>query len=405
MNDPGTDGQLTLANVGHDYIGGDDNEDAGSAAHTLSFASSGHDSRLRFDDESISSSSITTASSELPGAIRVDDSGTEVRLHKGHVNGETEEEDVSSIVPNNNGSSDVVVQPSPVEGIAVPEPRLGDSALALTVAAPIIQESPSDASVATVWELVNRREQLVIDAVRVHGPDENTGGGGRLENIEEMNHTIMCGLSSLWIKWLVLLGTMIMIIIPWALMFLLGPKPLSPDSISNQTIPTSPPSTPDPTPTPIAVPTSTPSTPGGTSTPITVPMSVIFNALVEYIPDLLDLPHRNSSEYRAMEWLSQDNGTIFIKDDNGTLFTKDMERFVQRYAMAVFYYETGFSTNSTSDWLSSQSTCTWAGLACDVNGGTSITSLSLGKHLRQGIRCPPLYLPPPMISRLYPLDF
>jgi hypothetical protein len=348
----------------------DDTEDAASVAETFFSDSTGHDSRMP-DYES-----TRRIISVHPGAIRVDgESGTEVHLHRGPVNVETEEEDVSCIVPNNNGSSDVVVssasqpeeQPSPVEGITVQEPRLED--LTLTRAAPV-EESPSDASVAPVWELVNRLDHPVVEAVILRGPAENTGEGG-LEINEELNHTMVCGLPSLWIKWLALLSTMTIIVV--VLVFSLGPKPHTPD-------PTSTPSTPNPSSTPFAVPASTPSTPEPTSTPSTQdPISIIFNLLVEYIPDLPDRPLRKSAEYRAMEWLTQDNGTIFIKDENGTFFTEDIESLVQRYVMVVFYYETVFSTNSASKWLSSQPTCTWVGLECDEIRGTSITRLLLGK--------------------------
>jgi hypothetical protein len=395
MKDPGIDDRLPRAEMNHDT--GDDNEDALSNAHTLYSDSTGHDSRMVFVDES----PIPTASVH-PGAIRIDRvSGIEVRLHRGRVNGATEEEDASCTARNNGssgGNSNVdgrslslqqEQEPSPVEGLAVQEPRLED--LANAMVAPVqdeaphtdqpeqqpelpqqevlaieVHESPLEAAVTPVWELVHRQDQLeqqpVIDAVMVQGTDENIGEGG-LGNNYEPNNNKACEFPQWWMKWVLVVGAMMMLgVIVYSIM-------RWQDKLRNRNRPT-------------AVPMSV----------LTVPMSVIFNLLVEYIPDLPDLPPRDSAEYRALEWLSQDNGKTFTRDNDGEFSIKDIASLVQRYAMAVFYYETGFSTNSTRDWLSSQITCTWAGLECDGNGGTSIIMLSLGKREYHGISSP-LVLP------------
>jgi hypothetical protein len=110
----------------------------------------------------------------------------------------------------------------------------------------------------------------------------------------------------------------------------------------------------------------------------------IVDLLVDFIPDLRDtssLP--DSAEYRAVEFLSLDNGHLFTKFENGTFLTEDIETLLQRYAMVVFYYEKGYDTQSTIDWLSAVPTCFWNGLECAYNDqppfdvGTSIISLSI----------------------------
>jgi hypothetical protein len=106
-------------------------------------------------------------------------------------------------------------------------------------------------------------------------------------------------------------------------------------------------------------------------------MSVIVNLLVKSIPNLRDMSSQSgSAEYCAMEWLNMDfldNGRLFTNSDNGTY----IESLVQRFLMAVIYFESIVDTDLTQTWLSPNSTCDWDGIGCNVNGGTSITSLSL----------------------------
>jgi hypothetical protein len=340
-------------------------------------------SRDEDDEEEDDEFTTVTTASDQPGAIRMGGSdGRSVRLHKGQVNEESEEEeDLSIMVPNNSGSnsSDVVLvrsdlqpeeQLSHVQGIAVQEPRLED--LAATVAALVQQKPPPteqqqlvevqhdveaievhesrlEALAATVSELVHRQEQLeqqqpvLIEAVMVQSTDENTRGG--LGNNEERNNSNrVCGLPQRWIKWLLLSNAM-MILGLLLLFFLVDSPTASPGAFIFPT--------------------------GG------VPVSVILNLLVEYIPDINETSSRpDSAEYRAVEWLARDNGNFFTKYDNETRLVREIGSLVQRYAMAAFYYENGFDTNST-DWLSAGPTCSWYGLECDDNGGTSISSLSL----------------------------
>jgi hypothetical protein len=333
----GLDDYLPLAHLHH----GNDDKEAASSAETFVSDSTGHDCQM-------------VVSVNL-GAIRVSQDGRNTVLRRGQISDETdEEEEFSCTIPNNNSSSNsgsgsdslvfgqVEEQPSPVEGIAAQEqePRLED--LAATLAALVqqnkpptkeqpqtqqdvqaieVHESTLDALVAlaaTVSELVHQQEQLerqpVVDAVTVQGTDE-ISAEARFGNNDEPNNNIkVCGSPQSWLKRLLRLGTiMILVALVYFLVRLLN-------KLRNR--------------------------------PVAVPISVIFNLLAKYIPNLPDLPLRKLAEYRAIEWLTQDNGKIFTKSDNGTFFTKKVESLVQRYAMAVFYHETGFSIiDSASNWL------------------------------------------------------
>jgi hypothetical protein len=57
---------------------------------------------------------------------------------------------------------------------------------------------------------------------------------------------------------------------------------------------------------------------------------------VDFIPNLTDTSYGpDSAEYRAMQWLSQDNGISSPQNDTGAFFTEDIESLVQRYDMAT----------------------------------------------------------------------
>jgi hypothetical protein len=343
----------------------------------------------------------TTGNPPTPAPVLPEDGDVPgvIRLHQGQVHEETADEDVSSNVPNNGsrrGSSSHVVAPSflqpekkqrfRVQEIAVQEqPQLED--VAATVVA-LDQETPPfkqqerllyntheiearwEALAATMPEHVHRREHREQEpdmaAVIVHGTDENTGGG--LGNNEEHNNNNnnnnnkVFGLPQSWIKWLRLLGAMVIILV--VLVYFLVREPPEPDHTSR-------PTTPDPT--------WTLTTPDPTPTTTVDPRSVIINLLVEDFPDLKDTSSRpDSAEFQAMEWLTADllsDGNILAKSDIGTITPDDVESLVQRFVMAVVCFGNIFV--STSNWLSPNSTCDWDGLGCGLNGSTSITSISL----------------------------
>lgn len=257
MKDPSTNdhpslGSSNIAETNHD--GDDDDGDAGSfGATTFVSASIGHDSRVALDDDS----TLTTVSVH-PGAIRVGPGGRRSLIHKeqGNEESESEEEDMSCTVPNrtDDGSrSDVdvpsLLPPSQVHGIVVQEPRWEDlvatvAALGQNQAPPIeqeqlqqaqdvqaieVHESRLDALAAIVSALVHRQEQLesvsellhrqeqleqqpLIEAVMVQSSDENTRGGGDWENSKKHNNK-MCGLPHWWIKWLLLFGTAMILVV------------------------------------------------------------------------------------------------------------------------------------------------------------------------------------------------
>jgi hypothetical protein len=95
------------------------------------------------------------------------------------------------------------------------------------------------------------------------------------------------------------------------------------------------------------------------------PINTMFDLLRDYVPDIAFASSQlNSTEYRAVNWLAQNNYTSSLP---------------QGYAMVVLYLGTGGDTGlwyNSSLWLSDESICDWYGVVCN---GTNITTLNLGK--------------------------
>jgi hypothetical protein len=184
--------------------------------------------------------------------------------------------------------------------------------------------------------------------------DQETTGQETIEEVVPAERKV-CGLVSYWYLKVLLLGIMLLIIVVPSVYYF-GVR-------SNDVT------------TPATVPSVAP-----TATATTVAMSVIFDLLIDYIPDLADMSSRDdSAEYRAMKWLALDNGDIMTKYDNETFFIENIESLVQRFVMAVIYFDSIADTTNLSNWLSSVPTCNWHGLWCNdtVNRGTSITDFIL----------------------------
>ena len=82
-----------------------------------------------------------------------------------------------------------------------------------------------------------------------------------------------------------------------------------------------------------------------------------------------------------MAWLTNEDTWLPPEDSNTTIVTGPNGEdqllwealWVERYAMAVLFYE----TNGPTSWLSDQSVCDWWGAHCNANG--QIEKLLLGK--------------------------
>jgi hypothetical protein len=113
---------------------------------------------------------------------------------------------------------------------------------------------------------------------------------------------------------------------------------------------------------------STPSPTSETAAPTPTPTSERFASLKELIKSVsfdggAALSDPLSPQYKALKWL----------DGNEELEESSIQKTIQRYALAVFYYSTSGETWTKSyGWLTGQDECTWfssaANPVCDESG-------------------------------------
>lgn len=115
--------------------------------------------------------------------------------------------------------------------------------------------------------------------------------------------------------------------------------------------------------------------------------AALYDELVAEWPLLADsMTDRSSPQFRALEWLSVDDG----------LESYSTSRKLQRFALATFFFSTNGETWRTNDgWLSSASECIWHttgadGTQCDAKG--SYASLKLNFNDVSGTLPPELAL-------------
>jgi hypothetical protein len=130
------------------------------------------------------------------------------------------------------------------------------------------------------------------------------------------------------------------------------------------------------TPSPTMAPTNFP-----TLSPTSVELSNLVDSLsIKGISQLSDLQNRQSPQGRAVDWIVNDDS---FADSNG--LTELDVAFIQRYALAVFYFSLGgdawtachrnddscSSTGLVNGWLTSTTECSWFVVACNADGGVS----------------------------------
>jgi hypothetical protein len=136
------------------------------------------------------------------------------------------------------------------------------------------------------------------------------------------------------------------------------------------------------TPSPTMPPTNFP-----TLSPTSVELSNLVDSLaVKGISQLSDLQNRQSPQGKAVDWIVNDDS---FAESNG--LTELDVSFIQRYALAVFYFSLGgdawtachrndkscSSTGLVNGWLTSTDECSWFVVACNTNG--AVNAILFGK--------------------------
>ena len=81
-----------------------------------------------------------------------------------------------------------------------------------------------------------------------------------------------------------------------------------------------------------------------------------------------------SPEDLALSWL--------LNEDTETNACGGLDRIIQRYILAVFYFSTnGSDWKNKTKWLLRDNECTWYGVTC--SGGIVVTSLFMGMCIHQ----------------------
>ena len=127
------------------------------------------------------------------------------------------------------------------------------------------------------------------------------------------------------------------------------------------------------TPSPTLAPTNFP-----TFSPTSVELSNLVDSLaIKGVSKLIDLQDRNSPQGKAVDWIVNDDAYV---DSNG--LTELDVKFIQRYALAVFYFALGgdawsachrndescSSTGLVNGWLTATNVCSWFVVACNTDG-------------------------------------
>lgn len=113
----------------------------------------------------------------------------------------------------------------------------------------------------------------------------------------------------------------------------------------------------------------------------------LFSVILGFnVTDRNRLEDENDAAAKALYWMSI---TKFAPDDIVTLKT--------RYSLATLYFSThgkGSASNwiRESNWMTSESVCTWYGVECIPVGGTSLRSLNLTSNMLDGTIPPEIAL-------------
>ena len=127
------------------------------------------------------------------------------------------------------------------------------------------------------------------------------------------------------------------------------------------------------TPSPTLAPTNFP-----TLSPTTIELTNVIDSLgIKGISQLSDLQNRNSPQGKAVDWIVNDDPYV---DSKG--FTDLDDEFIQRYALAVFYFSLGgekwsachrtddscSATGEVNGWLTGTPECSWFVVKCNSEG-------------------------------------